>query len=319
MLPRSPCAVLRPVDEFELIQRYFVRADDDEGVITGIGDDGAVLRPEPGRELVTVIDTLVEGTHFPGELSAADLGYRVVAVNLSDIAAMGARPLWMTLALTMPPTSNEWVDAFASGLFAAADEHRLALVGGDTTGGSSVVVSVQITGDVGTGEALLRSGARPGDTIYVTGTLGDAAAGLSMIGANNADEFLLGRFQRPQARIAVGLELVGLASACIDVSDGLVGDLRKLLDASGAGAELNLDALPLSEAMTRAFDEDVARRFAATGGDDYELCFTSSQTLPPELVGVPVTPIGTVNDSSELVCRSGGAVVEVDDSGYRHF
>jgi thiamine-monophosphate kinase len=307
------------VDEFELIRRYFVRAGEGEGVITGIGDDGAVLRPEPGRELVTVIDTLVEGTHFHSGIGAADLGYRAVAVNLSDIAAMAARPLWMTLALTMPPTSGEWVESFARGLFAAADEHGLALVGGDTTGGAGIVVSVQITGDVEAGKALLRSGARPGDTIYVTGTLGDAAAGLSMMGSGSADEFLLGRFRRPQARIGVGLELAECANSCIDISDGLVGDLRKLLDASGAGADLNLDALPLSAAMAQAFDEDVGRRFAATGGDDYELCFTSSQPLPGTLAGVPVTAIGTVNDSNDLVCRSAGAVVEVDDSGYRHF
>ncbi len=307
------------MDEFELIQRYFVRADDGAGVIAGIGDDGAVLQPSPGRELVMVIDTLVEGTHFPEEISPADLGYRAVAVNLSDIAAMGARPLWMTLALTMPPTSGEWIDGFARGLFAAADEYSLALVGGDTTGGSSIVVSVQITGDVEQGKALLRSGAAPGDTIYVTGTLGDAAAGLSMIGAGNADAFLLERFLRPQARIAVGRELAGIASACIDVSDGLAGDLRKLLDASNVGADLNLDALPQSDAMTHAFDEEVGRRFAATGGDDYELCFTSSQPLPAELAGVPVTAIGTVNDSRELVSRSAGVVVDIDDSGYRHF
>ncbi len=319
MLRRSRCAVSRPVDEFELIQRYFVRTDDDAGVIAGIGDDGAVLQPSPGRQLVTVIDTLVEGTHFPEEIAPADLGYRAVAVNLSDIAAMGARPLWMTLALTMPPTSGEWIDGFARGLFAAADEHRLALVGGDTTGGASVVVSVQITGDVEEGRALLRSGAAPGDTIYVTGTLGDAAAGLSMIGAGNADAFLLERFLRPTARIAVGHELAGVASACIDVSDGLAGDLRKLLDASNVGADLNLDALPLSDAMIRAFDEEVGRGFAATGGDDYELCFTSSQPLPAELAGVPVTAIGTVNDSRELVSRSAGVAVDIDDSGYRHF
>lgn len=319
MSPRSPCAVSRPVDEFELIRRYFVRAGEGEGVITGIGDDGAVLRPGPGKEFVTVIDTLVEGTHFPDKISAADLGYRAVAVNLSDIAAMAARPLWMTLALTMPPMSNEWIESFARGLFAAADEHRVALVGGDTTAGAAIVVSVQVTGDVEEGKALLRSGARPGDTIYVTGTLGDAAAGLSMIGSGNADEYLLRRFLRPQARIGVGLELAACANSCIDVSDGLVGDLRKLLDASEAGADLNLDALPLSAALVRAFDEDVGRRFAATGGDDYELCFTSSQPLPGMLAGVPVTAIGTVNDSNDLVCRSGGAVVEIDDSGYRHF
>ena len=319
MPPRNPCAVSRPVDEFELIRRYFVRAGDSEGVVAGIGDDGAVLRVGPGRELVTVVDTLVEGTHFPADIAAADLGYRAVAVNLSDIAAMASRPLWMTLALTMPPKSDEWLDGFASGLFAAADEHGVCLVGGDTTGGPCVVVSVQITGDLRADAAVLRSGAEPGDTVYVTGTLGDAAAGLSMIGAANADEFLVGRFLRPQARVATGLALAGVASACIDVSDGLAGDLKKLLEASSVGADLNLDALPLSDAMTAAFDEDVARRFAATGGDDYELCFTSPQNVPAEIAGVPVTAIGTVNDSDRLVCRSAGAVVEVDDSGYRHF
>lgn len=319
MSPRNPCAVSRPVDEFELIRRYFVREGDGEGVITGIGDDGAVLLPEPGRELVTVIDTLVEGTHFPDDISAADLGYRAVAVNLSDIAAMAARPLWMTLALTTPPAGDEWLGDFASGLFSAADEHDVALVGGDTTSGPCVVVSVQMTGDVREGEAVLRSGAQPGDTIYITGTLGDAAAGLSMIGSRRADKFLTGRFLRPQARVAVGRALAGVASACIDVSDGLAGDLRKLLEGSGVGADLNLDALPLSDAMTAAFDEDDARRFAATGGDDYELCFTSSQNVPAKIAGVPVTAIGTVNGGDRLVCRSAGAVVDLDDSGYRHF
>ena len=319
MPPRSPSAVSRPVDEFELIRRYFVRADERAGVVTGIGDDGAVLRAEPGRELVTVVDTLVEGTHFPGDMAAADLGYRAVAVNLSDIAAMASRPLWMTLALTMPQKDDEWLDAFAGGLFAAADEHGVALVGGDTTSGPCVVVSVQITGDVRQGAAMLRSGARPGDTVYVTGTLGDAAAGLASIGAANADEFLLGRFRRPQARVATGGALAGVASACIDVSDGLAGDLKKLLEASGVGADLDLDALPLSDAMRAAFDNDAARRFAATGGDDYELCFTSPHDVPAEIAGVPVTAIGTVNDGDRLVCRSAGAIVELDDSGYRHF
>jgi thiamine-monophosphate kinase len=307
------------VDEFELIRRYFVRPDEGEGVVAGIGDDGAVLRVGPGRELVTVVDTLVEGTHFRGDIAAADLGYRAVAVNLSDIAAMASRPLWMTLALTMPPKSDAWLDEFASGLFAAAGEHGVALVGGDTTGGPCVVVSVQITGDVRAGAAVLRSGAKPGDTVYVTGTLGDAAAGLSMIAAGAADDFLTGRFLRPQARVATGLALADIASACIDVSDGLAGDLKKLLEASGVGADLNLDALPLSAAIVAAFDEDVARQFAATGGDDYELCFTSSHAVPAEIAGVPVTAIGTVNDGDRLVCRSAGAVVALDDSGYRHF
>ena len=320
---RSPCAVSRlarrKVDEFELIRRYFARAGEAPGVIEGIGDDGAVLRPESGRELVTVIDTLVEGTHFPASTPPADIGYRVVAVNLSDIAAMGARPLWMTLALTLPEKPGQWVADFASGLFAAADEHGVALVGGDTTSGEFVVASIQITGDVAESRAVLRRGARPGDTVYITGTLGDAAAGLSLMDSRDADAFLSGRFLRPEARIAAGLELPGLASACIDVSDGLVGDLKKLLDASGVGAELDLDSLPLSPALTSAFDAAQCQQFAATGGDDYELCFTSSGPVPAELGGVPVTAIGKVTADLDLVCRAGGNVVEVDASGYRHF
>ncbi|NIL94753.1 MAG: thiamine-phosphate kinase [Woeseiaceae bacterium] len=307
------------MDEFELIRRYFARDGEGSVVIKGIGDDGAVLRPERGRELVTVIDTLVEGTHFPADTLPADLGYRAVAVNLSDIAAMGARPLWMTLALSMPGKTGEWIGEFARGLFDAADEYDMPLVGGDTTSGESVVVSVQITGDVAAGAAILRSGARPGDTIYVTGTLGDAAAGLSLMASGGDNEFLVKRFLRPHARIGVGLELPGLASACIDISDGLVGDLKKLLDASEVGADLDLDAVPISDAMANAFDVELQRRYATTGGDDYELCFTSSKSIPGELAGVPITAIGVVKGDSGLVCRAGGDIVDIDDSGYRHF
>ena len=307
------------MDEFELIRRYFARGGDAPGVVTGIGDDGAVLRAEPGRDLVTVVDTLVEKIHFPGGTPAADIGYRAVAVNLSDIAAMGARPLWMTLALTMPAKPGQWTEQFANGLFAAAQEHGVSLVGGDTTRGDAVVVSVQVTGDVAAGSALLRTGARPGDTVYATGTLGDAAAGLSVMGSAGADSYLVNRFLRPRARIAVGLELHGLASACIDVSDGFVADLAKLLEASGAGADLDLDALPVSDALSAAFDAERGRTFAATGGDDYELCFTSSHAVPAELAGVPVTAVGKVTAGGGLVCGSGGRVVDVDTGGYRHF
>lgn len=323
MSPRTgsaaPKSARGKVDEFELIRRYFARGGEAPGVIVGVGDDGAVLRPEAGRELVTVVDTLVEHTHFPAGTAPDDLGFRVVAVNLSDIAAMGARPLWMTLALTMPPKSEAWIGDFARGLFAAADAHQVTLVGGDTTSGERVVATVQVTGDVAPGAAVRRGGAKPGDRIYVTGTLGDAAAGLSLLGSGSADTFLVDRFLRPEARIAAGLELPGLASACIDVSDGLVGDLKKLLEASGVGAELDLEALPLSAAILETFGEVPARQYAATGGDDYELCFTSARAVPATLGGVPVTAIGRITAGADLVCRSDGRVVEVDDSGYRHF
>jgi thiamine-monophosphate kinase len=307
------------VDEFELIRRHFVRDGEAPGVITGVGDDGAVLRPRAGHDLVTVIDSLVEGTHFPPGIPPADLGYRAVAVNLSDIAAMGAKPLWMTLAITMPEKEASWVEKFARGLFDAAEENDVSLVGGDTTSGESVVVTVQLTGDVAAGDAVLRSGARPGDTLYVTGTLGDAAAGLTAMTSAEPDPFLVNRFLRPQARIAAGLELPKFASACIDVSDGLVADLKKLVDASEVGAELDLDALPLSAALERTVDDDAARQYAATGGDDYELCFTASRSLPDELGGVTVTAIGTITGDRGVVCRAGGDIVAMDDSGYRHF
>ncbi len=306
------------MDEFELIRRYFGRAGQQDGVVVGVGDDGAVLEPTPGKHQVTVIDTLVEGVHYPRDMNPADVGYRAVAVNLSDIAAMGARPRWMTLALSLATANAPWLDAFAEGLYAAAAEHDLALVGGDTTSAPQVVVSVQITGEIEPGRALLRSGARPGDTIYVTGTLGDAAAGLHGLLSGRPVKQLVARFARPSARVAFGQALVGTASAAIDLSDGLYGDLGKLLAASGVGADIDLAALPLSEALIENYAPERATAFALGGGVDYEICFTASEA-PPEPGVMPLTAIGTVTAGHELVCRRDGEIVPYDDSGYRHF
>ena len=303
------------MDEFELIRRYFTR--DARSAVVGVGDDGAVLAPTPGKQQVQVIDTLVEGVHFPSNMAPADVGYRIVAVNLSDIASMGATPRWMTLALTLWDKDEQWVEEFAAGLFKAADEHGVELVGGDTTQGDVVVATVHITGEVDEGRALLRSGAKVGDTIFVTGSLGDAAAGLSLFKDGRQDDMLVERFLRPAARIATGMELAGIATACIDISDGLVGDLRKLCDASGVGAEIQIEHLPLSGALVEHFGADQAVRFALTGGDDYELCFTASDDAATNLAGI--TPIGTITEGNDLVCRKNGEIVEVDDSGYRHF
>ena len=317
------CAALkcsrRAVDEFELIRRYFVRENDVRGVVCGIGDDGAVLQPDPGRELVTVIDTLVAGVHFPESTDAFDIGYRAVAVNLSDIAAMGARPRWMTIALTLAAADDEWLQRFADGLRMAAGEHDLGLVGGDTTSGDCVVVSVQITGDVAAGSALLRSGAQVGDTIYVTGFIGDAAAGLELINSGSPDSYLSARFLRPTARVAYGQALVGRATAVIDISDGLYGDLHKLLLASDVGAEIDLAALPLSNALQSKFDVGAQREYALTGGDDYELCFTAPAGQLPDPDNLEVTPIGTVTDGDGIICRENGNVIPYEDSGYLHF
>ena len=306
-----------PVDEFALIRRYFDRKVGTPDIVAGIGDDGAIVVPAAGKHQVQVIDTLVEGVHFPPAASASDIGYRVVAVNLSDIAAMGARPRWMTLALTLPQKDDRWIEAFADGLFEAAAEHDVTLIGGDTTSGNAVVATVQITGDVDPEMALLRSGARVGDRIFVTGTLGDAAAGLQLINRGESDDFLLRRFWRPTARVHTGMRLAGHATAAIDVSDGLLGDLKKLLEASNVGALIDIERVPLSTAIRSRFDVNEQRHLALTGGDDYELCFTAGDAALPD--DLAATAIGIITASGELQCRCDGAIVDFDDSGYRHF
>lgn len=308
--------MLTAVDEFAIIRRYFTRDANRRGVIVGIGDDGAILDPTPGLYQVQVIDTLVEGVHFPSHMNAGDVGYRVVAVNLSDVAAMGALPRWMTLALTLWDKDERWIEEFAAGLFEAASEHEVALVGGDTTQGNEVVASIHMTGEVEPGQALLRSGARVGDTVYVSGTTGDAAAGLALFEQKRGNDYLLRRFLRPRARVELGRNLAGHANGAIDVSDGLVGDLRKMLDASGVGAEIDVGKVPMSSALVENFGER-ALDLALTGGDDYELCFTAEPAAVANIDGI--TAIGTITQGSELVCRRDGRVVDVDDSGYRHF
>lgn len=305
------------MDEFELIRRYFDRNGDMPGVVVGVGDDGAVLSPDTTKQQVQVVDTLVEGVHFPSDTNPADIAYRAVAVNISDIAAMGGRARWMTLALTLSDSSEQWVESFSSGLFEAADKYDIVLIGGDTTSGPIVTVTVTITGEVEKGAALLRSGAKAGDGIFVTGTLGDAAAGLKLLQRGESDGFLVQRFLRPMPRITAGRALAGKANSAIDISDGLVGDLKKLLVASGVGGEIDINKLPLSEPMCERFSAEEQQHLALCGGDDYELCFTAPHKAVDEIPGI--TEIGYVTDSTELICRQNGDIVEVDDSGYRHF
>ncbi|MBT5862240.1 MAG: thiamine-phosphate kinase [Gammaproteobacteria bacterium] len=305
------------MDEFELIRRYFDRKGVASGVVFGIGDDGAVLAPSPDMQQVQVIDTLVEGTHFLSQTDPADIAYRAVMVNLSDIAAMGATPRWMTLALTLNKANQQWIEAFAIGLLEAADRYEVTLVGGDTTAGPGITATISITGEIASGAALLRSGAMVGDGIYVTGTVGDAAGGLYLLERDESDDELEQRFLRPTPRLEVGKALVGRANAAIDISDGLVGDLNKMLVASNVGADLDIESLPISEALASCFDPDECHRFALTGGDDYELCFTASDVYVAQMSGI--TRIGTINDSERLTCRLNNDIVEVDGSGYRHF
>ncbi len=223
----------------------------------------------------------------------------------------------MTLALTLSTAAERWVESFAAGLFEAASQHDVAVVGGDTTSGPVVTVTVAVTGEVESGAALLRSGAKVGDAIFVTGTVGDAAAGLALLQAGEPDAILAQRFLRPTPRIGMGRALVGRASAAIDLSDGLVGDLKKVLAASGVGGVIEIGQLPISDALRERFNTDDQQRFALSGGDDYELCFTADAKDVADIVGI--TRIGTVTETAGLVCRLQNDIVEVDDSGYRHF
>lgn len=308
--------------EFDLIRRYFTNLGAAEGVALGVGDDGAVLDIPPGHQLVSVMDTLVAGVHFPEDTTPFDIGYRALAVNLSDLAAMGAEPRWFTLALTLPKADETWLTGFAAGLRSLAERFGIALVGGDTTRGP-LTITVQAEGLVPIGQALRRSGARPGDGIYVTGTLGDAAAGLALHqGSLQTDgdtaEFLRSRFFRPEPRVQTGLALRGMATACIDVSDGLLQDLGHVLAASGVGARLELDRLPLSAALRQSADQR-ACELALSGGDDYELCFTLPASVQMKDAGV-ATCVGHISEKPGLmVSRFDEQQFTIMTRGWLHF
>jgi thiamine-monophosphate kinase len=319
-----------PLSEFALIERYFrtcgaQRAD----VVLGVGDDAALLRCPDGSELVAAVDTLVAGVHFPHGSPAASIGHRALAVNLSDLAAMGARPAWALLALTLPQAEEAWLGEFAAGFNALARTHQVALVGGDTTQGA-LTVTVQLLGHVPRGAALTRSGARPGDVLFVSGTPGDAAAGLAIEQGRltppaEARAHLRERFLLPTPRMALGERLREFASACIDVSDGLLGDAGKLASASRTGAELAFEQLPVSEPLVAALGAERARELALTGGDDYELCFAVPPgnvarlllELPPQRWGY--ARIGVLRETAGVVVVRDGTVMEFSHSGYVHF
>lgn len=309
--------------EFDLIDRFFRRAKCDEHVTLGIGDDGAVLEPTAGHELVVVVDSLVEGVHFPHGFDPVALGWRSVAVNLSDIAAMGARPRWATLALTLPEAGEQWLDGFSRGLFEALDSAQTSLIGGDTTRGDACVVTVQVLGEVESGKALRRSGGRPGDLLFVSGHPGDAAAGLRRLEAGISDA-LADRFSRPTPRLSLGQQLRSLASSVIDVSDGLYADIAKLAAASGVAAELDIDLLPLSDELLSAYPDD-AIALALGGGDDYELCFTAPEDRAQSVLAlaeetdVAITRIGRITDGSGVSCERAGVRYEAPPAGFDHF
>lgn len=319
--------------EFRLIDRIRERtAQGREDVRLGIGDDAALLAVPAGQELAVAIDTLVEGVHFPVGTAPADIGWKALAVNLSDLAAMGAVPAWALLALTLPRPDAAFIDGLADGFAQLARQHRLALVGGDTTRGP-LTLSVAVHGFVPPGQALTRAGAHTGDAVLVTGTLGDAAAGLHCLQAptqtdirTSMRDVLIDRLNRPVPRLAAGLALRGRASACLDVSDGLLADLGHLCAASGLGAEIDAALLPRSSALLGLFDETAARDFALAGGDDYELCFTVPAARVAEVqadlarLGCGATRIGRIVAGEGVRVRDAdGRWLEPGRAGWDHF
>ncbi len=307
--------------EFALINRYFKRPTPQS--VLGVGDDGAILRSAPGCDLVVSTDMLVAGTHFLPNADPADLGWKVLAVNVSDMAAMGTQPKWALLAAALPAATESWIEKFASGFFACAEAFGIDVIGGDTTKGPRNFC-VTIFGEVPAGAALLRSGARPGDEIWISGTLGQAAQGLAHLQGQitlgePALTDCLAALHRPQPRVALGLALRGLASAAIDVSDGLLADLGHILEQSEVSATLKLAVLPAPTFAEQCF---------LSGGDDYELLFTVPAGRHEEVpvlsqrLGLALTCIGQINagDARQLtVLTRDGTPVEIARRGYDHF
>jgi thiamine-monophosphate kinase len=319
------------MNEFDIIKHYFATQQTQRGdVRIGIGDDAAIVNVPQGHELAITTDTLIAGIHFPESTPAYDIGFKSLAVNLSDLAAMGATPAWVTMALTLPDNNKDWIQNFCAGFFALANRWGIALIGGDLTHGP-LAITIQALGLTPQQQAILRSQAKPGDLIYVTGTIGDAGLALrflqhQLVLDDRQQPQVLERLNRPEPRVATGQHLRGIASAAIDISDGLAADLGHVLEQSHVGAVLYVDQLPLSEALVRSLSHEEAIALALTAGDDYELCFTVPAKLQTELkrqlstLPCRFTCIGEIRQHPglELKYQNGsnyhGAII-----GYQHF
>lgn len=318
--------------EFQIIRQFFQREQAESphaGVVLGIGDDCALLQIPAGQQLAVSVDTLVADVHFPATADAEQIAERALRVNLSDLAAMGAEPLWFTLALTLPKVDEEWLRSFSRGLFRVASEFNIALVGGDTTAGP-LSLTLQVMGSVAPLRALRRDGASPGDYVLVTNYLGDGAAALAVIQnkvqlAVEHEDYLRWRFYQPQPRLAEAQLIAEFASAALDISDGLVADLGHICTASDVTAVIAVEDLPLSPALLALEDLDQARRWALSGGDDYELCFTVAPEHMPDIAmliaqgKLHATVIGELMPGSGVHCELEGEPFELTQPGYQHF
>ncbi|MDD5277362.1 MAG: thiamine-phosphate kinase [Methylovulum sp.] len=308
------------LSEFGLIQRFFTRQTvTNPSTRLGIGDDCALLAIPEGYELAVTTDTMVENVHFFADADPRQLGHKLLAVNLSDLAAMGAKPVSVTLALTMPAVDGDWLTSFAEGFLGLAERYGVDLVGGDTTSGT-LTLTVQAMGLVPCGKALLRSTAMPGDFIYLSGNLGDAGLGLKITQGYPCTDSAaaLARFNAPLPRIEAGLALRGVAHACIDLSDGLASDLGHILEQSEVGACVDWESLPLSAAVRAYIDETGDWPMPLVAGDDYELCFTAA----PEnasLIPAGCRKIGVIDAASGLRLNKSGTIQLLKAKGYEHF
>jgi thiamine-monophosphate kinase len=314
--------------EFDLIARHFARPA--ANAVLGVGDDCALLNVTNGMDLAVSTDTMVSGTHFFPEVDAEHLGHKSLAVNLSDMAAMGAMPYWAMLAITVPSVDHAWLGAFAKGFFDLAEEFNVSLVGGDTTRGP-LSLTVTIMGEVPAGAALRRSGAKAGNDIWVSGHLGDAALAVAhrhgRLKLEEADynEAVM-RLYEPMPRVQLGQALRGLATAAIDISDGLLGDLGHICRLSGVGATVELDRIPISSIAAKHVKSDAGRTAIVAGGDDYELCFTANPNSREsiddlqQMLGVELTRIGQVRRGKGVsLLGPDNKAVKVDGRGYDHF
>jgi len=319
------------LNEFSLIQKYFSSSGESKGVTLGVGDDCAILDIPEGKQLVATVDTLVEGVHFPVSASPADIAHRSLRVNLSDIAAMGADPHWFTLALTLPKVSESWLCDFSQALLSDALYFGCSLVGGDTTAGP-LSITMQVLGTIPIGSGLTRGGCHEGDSIYVTGSLGEGAAALALLDASVSIESedirsrLLQRFYRPEPRLKEGACLRNVASAAIDISDGLIADLGHIGKSSGVGANIEFDRLPVAPFLLGMARQACLNDWILSGGDDYELCFTVPRRNKDFIEALIHSGelnafyIGEMCKELGVRCYdSRGQVMELKKSGYRHF
>lgn len=313
--------------EFDLIQQYFKSIPiHREDVVLGIGDDCAILEVPQGRQLVTSTDTLISGVHFPETTSADDVGYKALAVNLSDLAAMGAEPAWVSLALTLPDESHDWLEKFVKGFADLASQFNIELIGGDTTKGP-LSITVQIYGFIQKDKVLRRDSAKAGDLIYTTGLIGDAGLGLKKI-FNNLDGLnkCLQQLKRPLPRIDIAQALTGISCCAIDISDGLLADLGHIADESQCAAIIYVNKIPLSNELKSYYENEIDWQQVMTSGDDYELCFTIDEVDKDKLVeiqnifDVSLTCIGKIKEGKGVSCiDSSGCELNITSQGYTHF